>query len=767
MTICHGGKAPLKIALIGNPNSGKTTLFNILTDSDQTVGNWPGVTVEKKQGRLVNDRSVFICDLPGVYSLTPYTSEEIIVRQYFENERPDLILNIIDVCSIERSLYLTSQILDLRIPTVIVLNMMDIFKRSGKSINTYALSELLGCETVEISALNKTGIQQLKKIINKNPKKNKERLHFDTITEKALKDIESYLTACPVYLKRWYSIRLLEHDLTAVNALSLNSRIIKAIEYISKETEQTFNDSCENALALQRYKTVEQIHDRCIKSNKNKKTVTDKLDNILTNKYLAFPIFICVMFIIYSLALGGLGQKASDFITDGLFDNGWFLFGIGEDSYKKDVEIYNEKAAVIKYYKTSDNSRSEYANIYVYDNNGNYIKKIAATRQDYEKALQSLPPDPKNYGFWIPGLKTLTEKFLTAIKCSEQINMLITDGILSGVGTVVGFLPQISILFFCLSILESCGYMTRIAFITDRLFSRFGLTGKSFIPIIVGTGCGVPGVLASRTLESGKNKFITISTTTFMPCSAKLPLITLICSAFFRHKMLAAVSIYIISILSIILSAVILRSFKFLPESNTPFIMEMPDYHLPKISNVFKDVKQRVLSFLTRAATVIVLASILIWLLSNYRLMNGSVIKCQLNDSFLASLGKSVAFVFRPLGWGDWRFAVSAVSGIIAKENTVSTLGILFGNSELSTVLVKTLSTNAAFSFAVFNVLCVPCAAAVSAIFRELNSLKYGTFTVCYQCCFAYLAALCVYKLSFLTLPVMIITVFLASKPKK
>ncbi len=513
---------------------------------------------------------------------------------------------------------------------------------------------------------------------------------------------------------------------------------------------------------------VEFIYNKCVVSNKNRQnTLTDKIDNIVTNKYLAFPIFICVLFLIYSLALGSFSQNASEFITNGLFGQGWFLFNIGAHEYERDLNSYTENTKIIEYFSKNDNGSLQFANIYIYDQNGKITKKIAATRQDYENALKSTLPDKSRYGIWIPGLKSSVQNLLSKTNCSDEINDLITYGIISGAGAVVGFLPQIFILFLCLSVLESCGYITRIAFITDRLFSRFGLTGKSFIPIIVGTGCGVPGVMASRTIESGRDKLITIATTTFMPCSAKLPLISLICSTFFKHRMLAAVSIYIISILSIILTALIFKNFKYLSASTSPFIMEMPSYHLPKLSAVLRDVRQKVISFLTRAGTVIVLASILIWLLSNYGISNNVLVKCEIDNSILAQIGKHIAPVFKPLGWGDWRFTVSAISGIIAKENTVSTLSILFKGHELSAVIQEILNANSAFSFMVFNVLCVPCIAAVATIYREINSFRYGTLIVCYQCCFAYLIAFAVYKLLFLTLPVMLIIIYYASKTKK
>lgn len=751
---------PLKIALIGNPNSGKTTLFNILTGANQTVGNWPGVTVEKKQGRLVCDRSVFICDLPGVYSLSPYTAEESIVKEYLENEPPDLIVNIIDASNLERNLYLTTQILELNIPTVLALNMMDIVKKQNIKIDIARLENILDCKVIEISASHNKGIDRLIDTViscGDLHKKNLPKLRFDDNTEKSLAKISDItgLDNC-----RHTIISLFERDENTFKILKIDKAFRINIEKVISKAEHMFGDKSENIIAEQRYLQIDKICRQCKKSAKIRKTsISNKIDDIVTNKYFAFPIFIIVMTLIYSLSMGSFSRNASEFISDGIFGDGWHLFGIGAPEYSKALEEYNVADTIITEFEKDGMPHSKI----IYVNKGNNaLQKLAVTYDDYENALKVQIPDPQNFGIWVPGLQTLIPSVLSRIKCSQTIISLICDGILAGVGSVLGFIPQMLILFLCLSMLESCGYMSRIAFITDKILSRFGLSGKSFIPIIMGTGCGVPGVMAARTIESHSDKIITITTTTFMPCSAKLPLIALITSSFFNNAMWVAPFVYIISILSIFISGIILKKIKRFSGESSPFIMEMPPYRWPKISVIYKSVKERILSFIKKAGTVIVLASIGVWILSNYGLSGAQIIKCEIKDSLLAELGRLSAPVFVPLGWNSWELSVSTLSGIIAKENIVSSLSILLDKSNVNTIMSDLISCNAALSFLIFNVLCAPCLAAISAIFREMHSTKRTVFAIIYQCVFAYAAAFFTYHTSVFVLPLLIVILFAA-----
>lgn len=762
---------PLKLALIGNPNSGKTTLFNILTGSNQTIGNWPGVTVEKKEGRLVSDSSVVICDLPGVYSLSPYTSEETIVQNYLENERPDLILNIVDASNLERNLYLTTQIIELGIPVIIALNMIDVIKKHGYIINTQLLSKSLGCKIIEISAVQKKGINELNAAVtdvNNYKTLKTDKLKFDFQTEKALSDIIKIADIAPDNFQRRYSVKLFERDICTYRRLKINSSTREKLNTVISSAEHRENDTGENIITNRRYYIIEKICRECLTApKKRKKDITEKIDNIVTNKFLAYPIFILVMTLVYMLSLGNISRAASDFISDGLFGQGWHFLGVGSSEFELAASRYSEAQAIIKEFEKEKNNSQLSVTAYLYDENGNVIKKIAATKADYENALTLKPPDPSEYGVWILGIEEVTKRLLSALNCSENISSLITDGIIAGVGSVLGFIPHMLILFLCLAFLEGCGYMARIAFITDKILSCFGLSGKSFIPIIIGTGCGVPGIISSRTIESESDKVITITTTTFMPCSAKLPLISLITGTFFEKTVWGAPFVYIISILSIMLSGIILKHIKRFSGGRTPFIMEMPPYHLPKASVIFKNVSERITSFIKKAGTVIVLASIIVWLLSNYGISGKSIVKCEIQNSFLALAGMLIAPIFEPLGWGSWQFSVSSVSGIIAKENIVSTLSILFKGNNLNYAVSSLLSQNAALSFMIFNVLCAPCLAAIAAIFREMHSIRRGTFAILYQCFFAYITAFAAYKISFFILPLFIFVLFAAVKLQK
>lgn len=722
---------PLKLALTGNPNSGKTTLFNILTGSNQTIGNWPGVTVEKKEGRLVSDKSVFIYDLPGVYSLSPYTSEEIIVRNFLENERLDLIINIIDASNLERNLYLTTQLLELSIPTVIVLNMIDIVKKRGERIDTKELSKILSCPVLEISAARGTGLKELIDTIQ-HAKRQKsiitDYLKFDVKTEKALYDIRRSISNDGVFLTRHELIKIFEKDNKIVKALKINKAQRSDIQKIIEKTEHEASDTAENIIITQRYIAVNNICKKCLhKPACGKRSISDRIDSVVTNRIAAYPIFILIIAMIYVLSLGGFSKSASEFISSGVFGDGWFLFGIGAKEYAAEL--------------------NEYLND--------------------EKTPPVNEPEPSEYGIWIPGVQSMAKQILKTVNCNSNISSLITDGVLLGLGTVLGFIPQMFILFLCLSLLEDCGYMARIAFITDKILSRFGLSGKSFIPIIIGTGCGVPGVMASRTIECESEKLTTIATTTFMPCSAKLPLIALITGAFFNGSAVIAVSVYVISVLSIMISGTILKKIKRFSGVPAPFIMEMPEYHMPRASIVYKNVREKTFSFIKRAGTVIVLASGVIWILSNYGIENGRITGCEIQKSFLAYMGKLISPIFTPIGWGDWRFSVSALSGILAKENIVSTLNILIGSNDLEHALTNILGLREAYSFMIFNVLCTPCLAAVTAIFREMHNKLRAVFALFWQCAFAYTIAFIICRVTLFTIPIMLLLLFILSEHNK
>lgn len=722
---------PLKLALTGNPNSGKTTLFNILTGANQTIGNRPGVTVEKKEGRLVGDKSVFIYDLPGVYSLSPYTSEEAVVKKYLENEHPDLIINIIDASCLERSLYLTTQLLELSIPTVIALNMIDVVKKRGEHIDTKELSKALSCPVHEISAAHGTGIKELTDTIQyakRHKSISANYLKFNINTEEALHNISKSISNNSAAPTRHEIIKIFEKDDKTVKALKINKALRSDIQKTIEKAEKEASDTTESIIITQRYIAVNNICKKCLHTPASgKKSISDRIDSIVTNRIAAYPIFILIMAMIYVLSLGGFSKSASEFISSGLFGDGWFLFGVGAQEYASEL--------------------NEYLND--------------------EKTPLASKPVPSEYGIWIPGLQSMAKHILKAVSCNGNISSLITDGVLLGFGTVLSFIPQMFILFLCLSLLEDCGYMARIAFITDKILSRFGLSGKSFISIIIGTGCGVPGVMASRTIESQSEKLTTIATTTFMPCSAKLPLIALITGAFFNNSAVIAVSVYVISVLSIMLSGTILKKIKRFSGTPTPFIMEMPKYHIPKLSTVYKNVREKTVSFIKRAGTVIVLASGVIWILSNYGAESGRITKCEIQNSFLAYTGKLISPIFAPIGWGDWRFSVSTLSGILAKENIVSTLNILMESNNSELALTDILSRREAYSFMIFNVLCTPCLAAVAVIFKEMHNRLRAIFALCWQCAFAYTIAFIICRVTLFTIPIMLLLLFILSGHNK
>lgn len=675
----------VKIALAGNPNSGKTTLFNVLTGSNQFVGNWPGVTVEKKEGKLKGHKDVVIIDLPGIYSLSPYTLEEIIARNYLINERPDAIINIVDGSNLERNLYLSTQLLELGIPVIMAINMMDIVKKKEDKIHIDKLSKNLGCEIVEISALKEEGISTLIdsaiNLVNKKAKTTIVHKFSDTV-EDIIRTVEVKLNnEIPQEQKRFFAIKLLEKD---EKIYSLLKTVPDVSEHIEK-LESAMNDDVESIITNERYEYITSIIKECYtKSSKEKLTTSDKIDRIVTNRILALPIFAVVMFLVYYISITTVGTWATDWANDGVFGEGWSLFGLE-----------------------------------------------------------------------IPGIPVLVESGLSAIGCADWLQSLIIDGIIGGVGAVLGFVPQMLILFMFLAFLESCGYMARVAFIMDRIFRKFGLSGKSFIPMLVGSGCGVPGIMASRTIENDRDRKMTIMTTTFIPCGAKLPIIALIAGALFNGAWWVAPSAYFVGIAAIIISGIILKKTRIFSGDPAPFVMELPAYHMPTVKNVLKSMWERGYSFIRKAGTIILLSTVVVWFAENFGFSNGAFGMVEdMNDSLLAALGGIFAPVFKPLGWGDWKAAVAAITGLVAKENVVGTFGVLYGFAEVAEdgaeiwgTLAANMSTIAAYSFLVFNLLCAPCFAAMGAIRREMNSAKWFWIAIGYQTGLAYIVSLCIYQI--------------------
>ena len=697
----------IKIALAGNPNSGKTTLFNALTGMNQFVGNWPGVTVEKKEGKLKKHEDVIVTDLPGIYSLSPYTLEEIVARNYLIDESPSVILNIVDGTNIERNLYLTTQLIELGIPVVVAINMMDVLRKKGEEINTVALSERLGCRVVEISALKSKGIAEAAEasIEASSDEGRAPYAKFDKRVEGAIEKISALLGDNDLN-KRWYAVKLFERDSRVIESLSLPSETLDEIEKIIAKTELELDDDAEGIIANERYNYITSALGDCYeKKVAGHNTVSDKIDRIVTNKWLALPIFALVMFLVYFISVTTIGTWATDWANDGLFGDGWHLFGIGAG--------------------------------------------------EYESALETNPDaSPSDYGVWVDGIPVLVEKGLDAINCNDFLKGLILDGIVGGVGAVLGFVPQMVVLFILLAFLEACGYMARIAFVMDKICRKFGLSGKSIIPMLIGTGCGVPGIMASRTIENERDRKMTVITTTFVPCSAKLPIIALIAGSLFGGAWWVAPSAYFIGFGAIVVSGIILKKTKMFKGEASPFIMELPAYHLPTVSNVFRSVWERAWSFIKKAGTVILLSSIVLWFLMSFGVENGSFGMVEnMDNSVLALIGGLIAWIFAPLGWGHWQGAVATITGLIAKENVVGTFGIVLAGlgevaedgAEYWSLMGNYFTPAGAYSFLVFNLLCAPCFAAIGAIRREMNSPKWTAFAIGYQCGFAYLVALIVY----------------------
>ena len=757
----------IKIALAGNPNCGKTTLFNALTGSNQYVGNWPGVTVEKKEGKLKSNKDVIIMDLPGIYSLSPYTLEEVVARNYLITERPDAILNIIDGTNLERNLYLTTQLTELGIPVVIAINMLDVLEKKGDIINIQELSKKIGCPVYEISALKGKGIQEAADAVVKFAKENKkfEVAHvfaknvediLENIAEKLPKDI-------PEEQKRFYAIKLFERD----------SKILETredfpdIESIIANAENEFDDDSESIITNERYTYISSIIKGCYKKkSKEKLSTSDKIDRIVTNRWLALPIFAIIMIIVYYVSVTSVGSLVTDFTNDQLFgEDGWYLFGIGRSDYDaatdKFVEenIFNHKTemeaelqkAVDEHIKGSEEILAA-----VQDEDfdafeeamGSYSVALESEGIDiseyYNDDIMENAPDKADYGVYIPGITTLVSNGLEAINCVDWLSALIVNGIVGGVGAVLGFVPQMLVLFIFLAFLEYCGYMARIAFIMDRIFRKFGLSGKSFIPILIGTGCGVPGIMASRTIENDRDRKMTIMTTTFIPCGAKLPIIAMIATALFDGAWWVAPSAYFLGIAAIIISGIILKKTKMFAGDPAPFVMELPAYHLPTVGSILRSMWERGWSFIKRAGTIILLASIIIWAGSSFGMVNGSFgfsTEMELNNSVLGMIGNAICWIFAPLGFGEATATIATIMGLVAKEEVVGVFGVLD---------FEGLGALAGYAFLAFNLLCAPCFAAIGAIKREMNSSKWTWFAIGYQCTFAYATALVIYQLGML-----------------
>ncbi len=749
----------IRIALAGNPNSGKTTLFNALTGSNQFVGNWPGVTVEKKEGKLKKHDDVIITDLPGIYSLSPYTLEEVVARNYLINERPDAILNIIDGTNLERNLYLTTQLTELGIPVVIAVNMMDIVKKNGDQINTAELSRQLGCKVMDISALRGDGTMQAAEEAVKAAKNGKTvPLHtFSGPVEHALAHIEEAVVHdMPEEKQRWYAIKIFERDDKVLEQMKIPADTMAHIENDIKAAEKELDDDAESIITNERYVYIAQVIKSCYKKkNAGALTTSDKIDQIVTNRILGLPIFAAVMFLVYWIAMVAVGAPATDWANDGLFGDGFHLFGI-DGGYAEISESYAQASAIVEGHDAYvEENGKEPAGEFTYtteDEETLEVTEETASTGDYEAAVKTMEeigdePDPANYGIWIPGIPSIVESALDAAGAADWLKGLILDGIVAGVGAVLGFVPQMLVLFLMLAFLEACGYMARIAFVLDRVFRKFGLSGKSFIPMLIGVGCGVPGVMASRTIENERDRRMTIMTTTFIPCGAKVPFIAMIAGAIFGGSAWVSTSAYFIGMAAIIISGIMLKKTRMFAGDPAPFVMELPAYHMPTLQNVLRSMWERGWSFIKKAGTIILLSTIVVWFTSFFGFTSEGfrmLAEDELELSILAKLGNAIAWIFIPLGWGNWQAAVASITGLVAKENIVGTMGILYGSGEMTAWQSLSLAFTGitGYSFLVFNLLCAPCFAAIGAIRREMNNAKWTWFAIGYQCGFAYVVAL-------------------------
>ena len=750
----------IRIALAGNPNSGKTTLFNALTGSNQFVGNWPGVTVEKKEGRLKKHEGVIITDLPGIYSLSPYTLEEVVARNYLLGERPDAILNIVDGTNLERNLYLTTQLTELGIPVVVAINMMDIVKKNGDKINVEELSRQLGCRVVEISALKGTGIMAAAEAAVDAARNGKTvpQHTFSGSVEHALAHIEeAAVHDMPEEQQRWYAIKIFERDDKVLAALNIDKGVLEHIENDIKAVEAELDDDAESIITNERYVYIGEVIKACYKKkNHGGLSTSDRIDRIVTNRWLGLPIFAAVMFIVYWVAMVGVGAPATDWANDGLFGDGWHLLGI-DGGYGKLAEEYGDASLIVDGYDAyiEENGSLAADGTFTYEVENEETLAITtkkATMVDYEKAKATIErigeePDPADYGIWVPGVPVLVGNALEKAGTADWLSGLILDGIVAGVGAVLGFVPQMLVLFLMLAFLEACGYMARIAFVLDRIFRKFGLSGKSFIPMLIGTGCGIPGIMASRTIENERDRRMTIMTTTFIPCGAKVPFIGMIAGALFGGSAWVSTSAYFIGMAAIIISGIMLKKTRMFAGDPAPFVMELPAYHWPTVGNVLRSMWERGWSFIKKAGTIILLSTIFVWFTSRFGWVDGQFAMLeedQISLSILARIGGAIAWIFAPLGWGNWQATVASITGLVAKENIVGTLGVLYsgGSGTVYQALAAAFTGITGYSFLVFNLLCAPCFAAIGAIKREMNSPKWTWFAIGYQCGFAYAVAL-------------------------
>ena len=779
----------IKIALAGNPNCGKTTLFNALTGSNQFVGNWPGVTVEKKEGKLKKHDDVVIMDLPGIYSLSPYTLEEVVARNYLITERPDAILNIIDGTNLERNLYLTTQLTELGIPVVIAINMMDIVRKNGDEINVKELSRELGCEIIEISALKGDGVMDAAEAAIRAAKGTKTvPMHtFSGPVEHAIAHIEeAAVHSMPEEQQRWYAIKIFERDDKVLAKLHIPEDVHQHIEADIKAAEEELDDDAESIITNERYVYIAEVIRACYrKKSKATQSTSDKIDRIVTNRWLGLPIFAVVMFLVYWVAMVAVGAPATDWANDGLFGDGWHLLGIGSSAYNDANDEYTAATEAVDAFLGLDTEAEDFdadatlaemkdfvpssdtATVMVedeetlaenemtayYDAIPDDADKDSTVGMTYVDAVAYLEengfdaPDPADYGVWVPGIPVLIGNGLEKANCADWLSGLILDGIVAGVGAVLGFVPQMLVLFLMLAFLEACGYMSRIAFVLDRIFRKFGLSGKSFIPMLIGVGCGVPGVMASRTIENERDRRMTIMTTTFIPCGAKVPFIGMIAGALFGGSAWVSTSAYFIGMAAIIISGIMLKKTKMFSGDPAPFVMELPAYHWPTLGNVLRSMWERGWSFIKKAGTIILLSTIFVWFTTYFGTVDGTfrmLSEDEIDHSILAAIGGVIAWIFKPLGWGNWQAAVASITGLVAKENIVGTLGILYGGGDGTVYqnIAAAFNGISGYSFLVFNLLCAPCFAAIGAIKREMNNHKWTWFAIGYQCGFAYLIAL-------------------------
>jgi ferrous iron transport protein B len=775
----------MKIALAGNPNSGKTTLFNSLTGSNQFVGNWPGVTVEKKEGKLKKHDDVEIIDLPGIYSLSPYTLEEVVARNYLIGERPDAILNIVDGTNLERNLYLTTQLIELGIPVVIAINMMDVVRKNGDKLNTKELAKQLGCEIIEISALKgEKTIEAAEAAIAAAKAGKKVPMHtFSGPVEHALAHIEEAVVHnMPEEQQRWYAIKVFERDDKVLEKLNIAPETLAHVESDIAAAEKEMDDDAESIITNERYVYIAELLKGIYKKkDANQLSKSDKIDQIVTNRILGLPIFAAVMFLIYWIAMVGVGASATDWANDGLFGDGYHLFGIGTAAAEEAGEEYtaamqaidafvgfDEEADIEELkafaptekevsYTVEDEETLEQSEITVFydgvpddaDEDVNAMSYVDAVEYFEKNGFEE--PDPADYGVWVPGVPAIIESGLDAVGCADWLKSLILDGIVAGVGAVLGFVPQMLVLFFLLAFVEASGYMARVAFVLDRVFRRFGLSGKSFIPILIGTGCGIPGIMASRTIENERDRRMTIMTTTFIPCGAKVPFIAMIAGAIFGGSAWISTGSYFVGMAAIICSGIILKKTKMFAGDPAPFVMELPAYHWPTLPNVLRSMWERGWSFIKKAGTIILLSSVVIWFLSRLGWVDGSfglLEEEEIGNSILASVGNAVAWIFAPLGFGNWQAAVASVTGLVAKENIVGTMGVLYGGEGSAwAALAAAFTTASGMSFLLFNLLCAPCFAAIGAIKREMNNAKWTWFAIGYECGFAYVVSFVVFQL--------------------